>query len=114
MDHVTLDFELYLHYKKRLPGYKRFLESEINLESEIKMHDEVLSVIDEGNLEYKNNLMTDIEYAFFKKTANKLLNEIKLGIQDNKSHISNLEFIIGYFESNPQNIIKKAKLQVVK
>ena len=108
MDHVTLDFELYLHYKKRLPGYKRFLESEI------KMHDEVLSVIDEGNLEYKNNLMTDIEYAFFKKTANKLLNEIKLSIQDNKSHISNLEFIISYFESNPQNIIKKAKLQVVK
>lgn len=108
MNHVTLDFELYLHCKKRLPGYKRFLESEI------KMHDEVLSVIDEGNLEYKNNLMTDIEYAFFKKTANKLLNEIKLGIQDNKSHISNLEFIISYFESNPQNIIKKAKLQVVK
>ena len=108
MDHVTLDFELYLHYKKRLPRYKRFLESEI------KMHDEVLSVIDEGNLEYKNNLMTDIEYAFFKKTANKLLNEIKLGIQDNKSHISNLEFIISYFESNPQNNIKKVKLQVVK
>ena len=47
MDHVILDFEIYLHYKKRLPGYKRFLESEI------KTHDEVLSVIDEGNLEYK-------------------------------------------------------------